>query len=93
MERKFRYGISYGRCQSGMEWKISRMERKTIFHARIRELHLQKKHIRMSSSDKQYCRRSILLQYLRVLFVDKSRYFGCAYCAGSVCIARDIDLC
>ena len=28
MEQKFRYG----RCQNGMEWKISRMEWKTIFH-------------------------------------------------------------
>ena len=38
----------------------------------------------MPSGDKQYCRRSIQLHYLRVLFVDKSRYFGCLYCANSV---------
>ena len=93
MERKFRYGISYGRCLNGMEWKISRIKWKTLFRTRFLELHLQKKHIRMSSSDKQYCRRSILLQYLRVLFVDKSRYFGCVYSADSVRIARGTVLC
>ena len=25
------FGMEYGRCQNGMEWKISRKERKTIF--------------------------------------------------------------
>ena len=26
------FGMEYGRCQNGMEWKISRMKWKTIFH-------------------------------------------------------------
>ena len=26
------FGMEYGRCQNVMEWKISRMEWKTIFH-------------------------------------------------------------
>ena len=29
----------------------------------------------MSGSDKQYSRRSIAIQYLRALFVNKSRFF------------------
>ena len=33
MERNF--GMEYGRCQNGMEWKISRMEWKIIFHTSI----------------------------------------------------------
>ena len=38
----------------------------------------------MSGGDKEYCHRSIQLQHLRILFADKSRYFGCSYCANSV---------
>ena len=45
------------------------------------------KFIPMSGSDKSHCHRSIQLQYLRVLFVDKLRNFGCLYCANSVRIA------
>ena len=29
------FGMEYGRCQNGMEWKISRIEWKTIFHTSI----------------------------------------------------------
>ena len=32
MEYNGNFGMEYGRCQNGMEWKISRMEWKTIFH-------------------------------------------------------------
>ena len=32
MEWNGNFGMEYGRCQNGMEWKISRMEWKTIFH-------------------------------------------------------------
>ena len=53
------FGMEYGRYQSGMEWKILRMEWKTIFHISIpnpcyifRAWYLQKKYIRMSGSDK-----------------------------------------
>ena len=35
MEWKGIFGMEYGRCQNGMEWKISRMEWKTIFHTSI----------------------------------------------------------
>ena len=29
------FGMEYGKCQNGMEWKISRMECKTIFQTSI----------------------------------------------------------
>ena len=29
------FGMDYGRSQNGMEWKISKMEWKTIFHTSI----------------------------------------------------------
>ena len=45
------------------------------------------KYIPMSGGDKKYCHRSIQLQCLRILFVNKSQYFGCLYCANSVRIA------
>ena len=32
MEWKRNFGVEYGRCQNGMECKISRLEWKTIFH-------------------------------------------------------------
>ena len=35
MEWNGNFGMEYGRCQNGMEWKISRMEWKTIFHTSI----------------------------------------------------------
>ena len=35
MEWNGNFGMEYGRCQNGMEWKISRMERKTIFHTSL----------------------------------------------------------
>ena len=56
------------------------------FHARFRALYLQKNTYRYRVVIK-YCHRSIQLQYLRILFFDKSRYFGCVHCANSVRIA------
>ena len=35
MEWNGNFGMEYGRCQNGMEWKILRMEWKTIFHTSI----------------------------------------------------------
>ena len=35
MEWNGNFGVECGRCQNGMEWKISRMEWKTIFHTSI----------------------------------------------------------
>ena len=35
MERNGNFGMEYGRCQNRMEWKISRMEWKAIFHTSI----------------------------------------------------------
>ena len=82
-----------------MEWKISRMEWKTTFHTsipfpyQISCIVFTEKYIPMSGSDKSYCHRSIQLQHLRILFVDKSRYFGCVHCANSVRIASLIVTC
>ena len=56
------------------------------FHTRFRALYLQKNTHRCRVVLK-YCHRSIQLQYLRILLVDKLRYFGCAHCANSVRIA------
>ena len=48
MEWNGNFGMEYGRCQNGMELKISRMEWKTILHtsyqlhSRFRALYLQK---------------------------------------------------
>ena len=82
MEWNVNFGMEYGRCQNGMEWKISRMEWKTIFHTSIPIPYyilcivFTEKYIPMSGGDKKYCHRNIQLQYLRVLFVDKLRYLG-----------------
>ena len=35
MEWNGNFGMECGRCQNGMEWKISRMKWKTIFHTSI----------------------------------------------------------
>ena len=35
MEWNWNFGMEYGRYQNGMEWKILRMEWKTIFHTSI----------------------------------------------------------
>ena len=35
MEWNGNFGMEYGRCQNGMEWKISRMEWKAILHISI----------------------------------------------------------
>ena len=35
MEWNGNFGKEYGRCQNGMEWKISRMEWKTILYTSI----------------------------------------------------------
>ena len=56
------------------------------FHTRFRAFYLQKNTYRCRVVIK-YCHRSIQLQYLRSLFVDKSWYIGCVHCAHSVCIA------
>ena len=56
------------------------------FHTRFCALYVQEKTYRCRVVIK-YCPRSIQLQYLRILFVDKSRYFGCVHCANSVRIA------
>ena len=32
MEKNVNFGMEYGKCQKWMDWKISRMEWKTIFH-------------------------------------------------------------
>ena len=53
------------------------------FHTRFRALYLQKNTYQCRVVIK-YCHRSIQLQYLRILFGDKSRYFGCVHCANSV---------
>ena len=45
MEWNGNFGIEYGRCQNGMEWKISRMEPSILpyqFHTRFCALYLQK---------------------------------------------------
>ena len=48
MEWNGNFGMKYGRCQNGMEWKISRMDGKQSsilpyqFHTRFRALYLQK---------------------------------------------------
>ena len=56
------------------------------FHTRFRALYLQKNTYRcrivINSMSQKYS-----IQYLRILFVDKSRYFGCVHCANSVRIA------
>ena len=100
LERKFRYGIWKmpewnGRFQewNGRQYSILPFQ----FHTRFRALHLQKKiYLQMSGSDKYCCHRSIPLKYLPLLFVNKSRYFGCVYCVDCVCIAsysKNIAIC
>ena len=48
MEWNENFGMEYGRCQNGMEWKISRMEWKAIFilqyqfHTKFCALYLRK---------------------------------------------------
>ena len=78
MEWNGNFGMEYGRCQNGMEDNLPYQ-----FHTRFRALYLQKNTHRCRVVIK-YCRRSIQLQYLRILLVDKSRYFGCVHCANSV---------
>ena len=56
------------------------------FHTRFCAFFTEK-YIPMSGGDKKYCHRSIQLQYLRVLFVDKSPYLGRLYSENSVLIA------
>ena len=54
MEWNGNFGMECGRCQNGMEWKISRMEWKTIFHTNsiLDFVHcLYRKIILMSGSD------------------------------------------
>ena len=71
MERKFRYGI----------WKMPKWNRRfQEWNGRQSSIPIPywilcivftEKYIQMSGSDKQYCHRSIQLQYLRIIFVDK----------------------
>ena len=56
------------------------------FHTRFCALYLQK-NIYQCRIVIKYCHRRIQLQYLCILFVDKSRYFGYVHCANSVRIA------
>ena len=56
------------------------------FHIRFRALYLQKNTHQFRVVIK-YCHRSTRLQYLRILFVDKLRYFSCVHYANSVPIA------
>ena len=57
MEWNGNFGMEYRRCQNGMEWKISRMEWKTIFHTsipipyKILCIVFTEKYIPMSGSD------------------------------------------
>ena len=83
MEWNGNIGMEYGRCQNGMEWngrfqEWNRRQSSILpyqFHTRFRALYLQKNTHRCRVVIK-YCHRSIQLQYLRILLVDKSRYFG-----------------
>ena len=81
MERKFR--MEYGRCQNGMEDFKNGMEKFLFvvpyqFHTKFCIVFAEN-YLPLSGGDKHYCPRSIQLQHLRVLFVDKSQYFGCLY--------------
>ena len=91
MERKFRYGLWKTPELYGMEdFKNEMEDNLPYFHTNfiVDFVHcIYKKYIPTSGSDKRYCHRSIQLQWLRVIFVDKWRYFGNLYCANSVRIA------
>ena len=91
MEQKFRYGIWKTPKWNGMEdFKNEMEDNLPYFHTNfiLDFVHcIYKKYIPMSGGDKQYCHISIELQCLRVIFVAKSPYFGCLYCANSVRIA------
>ena len=73
------FGMEYRRCQNGMEDNLPYQ-----FHTRFCALYLQKNIIRISDSEKYFCHESSQLQYLRVLFVDKSWHLGRVYCANRV---------
>ena len=81
MERKFRYVVWKMPEWNGMEDFKNEMEDNfPYFHTNfmlVLCIVFTKKFIPTSGGDKQYCHGSILLQYLRVIFVDKSRYFVC----------------
>ena len=84
MERKFRYGIWKTEWNGKEDFKNGMEDNLPYqFHTRFRALYLQKNTHRCRVVIK-YCHRSIQLQYLRILLVDKSRYFGCVHCANSV---------
>ena len=91
MERKFWYGIWKMPEWNGMkDFKNGMEDNLPYFHTNsiLDFVHCScRKIIPMLGSNKQYCRRSIQLQYLRIVFVDKSQYFGCVHCANSVRIA------
>ena len=79
------FAMDYGRCQNGMEDFKNEMEDSlSYFHTNfiLDFVHIvfTEKCIPMSGGHKQYCHKSIQLQSLRVIFVDKLRYFGCLYC-------------
>ena len=93
---EWKFGMEYGRCQNGMKWKIFKNgmeDNLPYFHTNsildFRALQLQKKTIpyRCRVVINNIAAEVFSLQYLPVLFVDKSWYFGCVYCADSVRIA------
>ena len=88
MEWNGNFGMEYGRCQNGMEDFKNGMEDYLPyqFHTRFCTLYLQKDTYRCRVVIK-YCHKRFLLQYLRILFVDKLRYFGSVHCTNSVRIA------
>ena len=63
------------------EWNERRSSILPYQHHAIFRALFTEKYVRMLSSDKQYWHRSIQLQYLHILFVDKIWYFGGVYCA------------
>ena len=81
--------MEYGRCQNGMEWKISRMEWKTIFHTSILDLCIvfTEKCTPMSCSDHNIVTEVFNFNVYAYILVDKSQYFGSVHCANSVLIA------
>ena len=88
MEWKFWYGIWKTPEWNGIfqEWNGRQSSILPYqFHTRFCALYLQKNTYWYWVVIDKYCHRSIQLQYLQVIFVDKSRYFGCLCCANIVC--------
>ena len=86
------FGMEYGRCQNGMEdFKNGMEDNLPYFHTKLHSpfcaLCLQKNIYQCRVVINNVVTEVIQPQYLRVLFVDKSQFFGCLYCANSVRIA------